>query len=101
MYTKYLHTPPLSLPLSNAFNNPFLKNFYVTELSKQRLAHFSNARASSKDAFLIGLGILHKQYVVLKLRKIIYFTNSEIFINRNHQFLLLFLHLSKMHFFYF
>ena len=74
------------MPLSNAFNNPFLKIFYVIALSNQRLAHFLNARASSKDAFLIELGNLHKQYVMFKLKKIIYIINSEIFIKRNRLF---------------
>jgi len=49
MFTKYLHTPLLSLPLRNAFNNPFLKIFYVIALSNQRLAHFLNARVSCED----------------------------------------------------
>lgn len=89
------------MPLSNAFNNPFLKIFYVIALSNQRLAHFLNARASSKDAFLIELGNLHKQYVMFKLKKIIYIINSEIFIKRNRLFLSQFLHLSEMQLFYF
>jgi len=78
-----------------------LKIFYVIALSNQRLAHFSNARASSKDALLIGLCILHKQYVVFKLKKITYITNFKSFIKRNQQFLSQFLHLSKVQLFYF
>lgn len=89
------------MPLSNAFNNNFLKIFYVIALSNQRLSHFLNARASSKDAFLIGLGILHKQYVVFKLKKITYITNFKSLLKRNQQFLSSFLHLSKMQLFYF
>jgi len=73
----------------------------VTELSKQRLAHFLNARVSSKDTFLIELGILHKQYVVFKIDKSVYINNRKSFLKRNQQFLSQFLHLSKVLLFYF